>query len=262
MRGRNPAVLLLVAGCWLLVKHYFFCQHLHKGLTVSALYCHLGLLAYQAAHDLQTSLVQRRRRGELDQDLFLITEHPPVFTLGRRGTRNHLLVSEAFLSHEGIRVVPIERGGDITYHGPGQLVLYPIIDLRQAGLSATGYVTKLEELMLRIAADWNITANRDPRNRGIWVGDKKLGSVGIAIRHGIAFHGLALNVNPSLTPFGWINPCGLSGVEMTSIAKETGQEATLAKVLSRLIHHLKDIFNRDFKETTKEPFVLAVPEVP
>jgi len=215
---------------------------------MEALYYNLGLLDYRSAHNLQTDLVNQRRHGELDRDLFLVTEHPRVFTLGRRGGLEHLLVSEDFLTGEGIAVVPIERGGDITYHGPGQLVLYPIIDLRRAGLSATGYVLRLEEVMLRLADDWGVTAARDPRNRGIWTGDKKLGSVGIAIRHGIAFHGLALNVNPSLTPFSWINPCGLKGVEMTSIAAESGREVTLAQVRCKLVKHLAEIFGRDFRE--------------
>lgn len=212
------------------------------------LFCHLGLLDYRAAYDLQTTLVDRRHRGELDKDLFLITEHPSVFTLGRRGGREHLLVSEDFLAAEDIDLVPIERGGDITYHGPGQLVLYPIMDLRRARLSAGAFVSGLEELMLRLANDWGLPASRDSRNRGIWSGGKKLGSVGIAIRHGISFHGLALNVNPSLRPFTWINPCGLAGVEMTSIARESKQEVTLPQVTARLPLHLAAIFERKFKE--------------
>jgi lipoyl(octanoyl) transferase len=236
---------------------------------MQALYCNLGLQDYRPTHNLQTTLVQQRRNGELNQDLFLITEHPRVFTLGRRGGREHLLVSDEFLSSENIAVVPVERGGDITYHGPGQLVLYPIIDLRRAGLSAVGFVTCLEELMLRLAADFGVKAARDKRNRGIWVGDKKLGSVGIAIRHGIAFHGLAFNVNPCLTPFDWINPCGLTGIKMTSLTMESSQPITLPQVLTKLISHLEEVFDRSFREIPKEQitrhepsFVLAVPDVP
>lgn len=212
------------------------------------LFCHLGLLDYRAAYDLQTILVDRRRRGELDRDLFLVTEHPAVFTLGRRGGREHLLVSEDFLAAESIDLVPIERGGDITFHGPGQLVLYPIIDLRHARLTAGAFVSALEELMLRLAADWGVPASRDARNRGIWRDDKKLGSVGIAIRHGISFHGLALNINPSLRPFTWINPCGMAGVEVTSIAKESGQDVSIRQVTARLPLHLAEVFGRKFKE--------------
>ena len=212
------------------------------------LFCHLGLLDYRPAYDLQTALVDRRRRGELDRDLFLVTEHPAVFTLGRRGGREHLLVSEDFLAVKGIDLIPIERGGDITFHGLGQLVLYPIIDLRRARLSAGAFVFGLEELMLRLADDWGVPASRDARNRGIWRDGKKLGSVGIAIRHGISFHGLALNVNPSLRPFSWINPCGLAGVEMTSLARESGREVSVRQVTARLPQHLAAVFGREFKE--------------
>ncbi len=218
---------------------------------MEALYCRLGQIDYRSAHELQTDLVERRRHDRLDRDLFLVTEHPPVFTLGRRGGRDHLLVSDDFLAARGIGLAPAERGGVITYHGPGQLVLYPILDLRRARLTAGEYVFCLEEVMLRLARDWGVTAERDSRNRGIWVGGRKLGSVGIAIRHGISFHGLALNVNPSLEPFTWINPCGLTGVEMTSIAMESGLDVSLPQVEAKLPAHLAAVFERDFREINK-----------
>jgi lipoyl(octanoyl) transferase len=213
-----------------------------------ALYCRLGLIDYRSAHELQTDLAEQRRHDRLDRDLFLITEHPAVFTLGRRGGRDHLLVSDDFLAARNIGLVHAERGGVITYHGPGQLVLYPIIDLRRARLTAGGYVACLEEVMLRLARDWGVTAERDSRNRGIWAGGRKLGSVGIAIRRGISFHGLALNVNPSLEPFTWINPCGLAGVEMTSIAMESGRDVPLPQVEEKLPVHLVEVFGREFRE--------------
>lgn len=212
---------------------------------MKAYYCHLGLRDYRAVHALQTDLVQQRRHGTLARDLFLITEHPAVFTLGRRGGREHLRVSEQYLRDRGIPLVPVERGGDITFHGPGQMVVYPIIDLRRAGLSAGAHVSGLEEVMLRLARQWGVTACRDPRNRGVWSGNKKLGSVGIAIRHGITFHGLALNVNPSLTPFEWINPCGLTGIGMTSLEAESGRVITLAQVEENLPDHLAEVYALD-----------------
>lgn len=218
---------------------------------MNAYYCHLGLQDYRTVHALQTDLVQQRRQGRLDRDLFLITEHPAVFTLGRRGGREHLLVSEKYLRDRGIPLVAAERGGDITYHGPGQMIVYPIIALHRAGLSAGGHVSRLEEVMLRLARQWGVTAARDPRNRGIWAGNKKLGSVGIAIRHGITFHGLALNVNPSLTPFEWINPCGLTGIGMTSIEAESGKVVNLAQVKTTLSKHLKEVYERALEEIDK-----------
>ncbi len=215
------------------------------------LLCNLGRTEYGVAHALQTRLVAWRRR-EVGRDVILVTEHQSVYTLGRRGGREHLAVSERFLAERGIEVVEIERGGVITYHGPGQLVIYPILDLRAAGLSVTDYVARLEELMIALAADVGVAAGRDPRNHGVWVGEKKLGSVGIAIRHGISFHGLALNVNPSLAPFGWINPCGLTGVAMTSLAAESGENVTVSGIAPGLLDHFKVIFGIDLAETSCE----------
>ena len=199
-------------------------------------------MAYAKAYALQVELVARRHQGVLDQDLFLVVEHPPVFTLGRRGGREHLGVTPAFLASRNIELVPIERGGDITYHGPGQLVLYPIINLRQARLSVSEYVFRLEEVMRLIANDFGVTAGRDERNHGVWVGNNKLGSIGIAIRHSITFHGLALNVNTDLEPFSWINPCGLRNIGMTSIALERGSACVMDAVQGRLRHHLTEVF--------------------
>jgi len=205
--------------------------------------CRLGLVDYQAVRELQLRLVAARLAHQTD-DVILVTEHPPVFTLGRRGRRDHLLVSASFLAERGIEVAQVERGGDITYHGPGQLVIYPVLDLRRMRRSVTEHVCCLEELMLRLAADCGVTAQRDDRGRGVWCGGAKLGSVGIAVRHGVAYHGLALNVDPSLVPFTWINPCGLSGVRMTSLARESGREVTVDAAIRHLPQHLQDLFGR------------------
>ena len=208
----------------------------------TAAFCDLGLMAYAEAYALQINLAARRHQGVLDTDLFLVVEHPSVFTLGRRGGREHLGVTPAFLANRNIGLVPIERGGDITYHGPGQLVVYPIINLRQARMSVSDYVYRLEAVMLGIAADFGVVAGRDRRNHGIWVGNNKLGSIGIAIRHSITFHGLALNINTDLEPFSWINPCGLRNIGMTSLALERGSDCPMDTVQSRLRHHLPEVF--------------------
>lgn len=214
--------------------------------------CNLGLMEYQVAYDLQTRLVDERRTLESGNDIFLIVEHPSVYTLGRRGGREFLMVSEEFLAEKEIAIVPIERGGVITYHGPGQLVIYPIVHLKQAKMSVAEYVSKLEELMIRLAADVGVIAGRDERNHGVWVGNNKMGSIGIAIRHGVSFHGLALNVNLSLDPFGWINPCGLTGVQMTSLSVAAGEEITMERVLKNLIKHLEDVFPYAFTEISRD----------
>ena len=207
---------------------------------------HLGLADYHAVHALQLELVERRRSGSLADDIFLVTEHPRVFTLGRRGGRQHLMVPDEFLAQQNISVLPIERGGEITFHGPGQLVVYPVIHLRQAALTVGEYVFRLEELMLEIAASTGVEAGRDKRNHGVWVGNCKLGSIGIAIRHGVAFHGMAININIDLTPFSWVNPCGLTGVGMTSLREETGRDVTMEEVKNNLIYLFQKVFVRRF----------------
>jgi lipoyl(octanoyl) transferase len=200
-----------------------------------------GLTPYKAAHELQVALV-RARKESLAKDVFICLEHQPVFTLGRRGGRQSLKVTEEFLDSRSISIFHVERGGDITYHGPGQLVLYPILDLRKAGLGVVEYVTALEELMIRTAADRGICAERNPLNRGVWVGPRKLGSLGIAVRHGVSFHGLALNVNSILEHFGWIDPCGLQGVSVTSMEQLQGGPLDMEEVRRSLLRHVEEVF--------------------
>lgn len=198
--------------------------------------------AYREAYEVQLAAVGARIAGRLPRDLVIMLEHPPVFTLGRRGGRENLLVPEGVLQERGIQIVPIERGGDITYHGPGQLVVYVLVDLNAAHLKVVELVGGLEEAMVRTAAHWGIKAHGDAQMRGAWIAQRKLGSVGITIRRGVSFHGLALNVNTDLAPFGWINPCGLAGCRMTSLALETGDAVPMAQAREQMARHLEEIF--------------------
>lgn len=209
---------------------------------------------YFEAWKFQRSLAAARERGELEYDILITLQHRPVFTLGRRGGRESLKVGERFLEECGIALVQTERGGSITFHGPGQLVVYPILDLRAAGMSADEYMYGLEEAMLGVAKEWGIAAGRDSLNRGVWVGGAKLGSIGVAIRRGITYHGLALNVNVSLEPFEWIEPCGLKGIGMTSMERELSQELPIDEVERGLVRQLERVF-----ETCAVP--LAGPEI-
>ena len=201
----------------------------------------LGIVAYPDALLLQQKLVETVSHGGIS-GVVLMLEHPPVFTLGQRGGMENLRVPQAFLERSGISVIQAERGGNITFHGPGQLVLYPVIDLKQAGVSVAGYVEALEEVMIRTAADWSISAGRNPAGRGVWVGAAKLGSIGIRVRRTVAFHGLALNVSVSLTPFEWINPCGLEGIRMTSMVQETAKDISMTDVRRAVIRHMEAVF--------------------
>ncbi len=194
--------------------------------------------AYRQAYARQMQLVEVLHGDDAAPDHCLVLEHPSVFTLGRNGSLQHIGVSEAFLEERGIELIRIERGGDVTYHGPGQIVCYPIVNLRRCGLTVTEFIGCLEEAMIEAAAAHGLVVMRDGRNRGVWSGGKKLGSVGIAIRHGITFHGLALNVTTDLEPFNWIMPCGLSQVAMTSLQQETGSEVAGESVRRVLIEAL------------------------
>ena len=180
----------------------------------------LGLMDYEDAFLLQKRYVAEKIDGTIDYDPILVLEHPSVFTLGKRGGRENLMVSEAFLEERGVPIVQTERGGNITYHGPGQLVIYPIIDLERRKMGVSDFVCILEKVMIETAAGFGVTAERNPINHGVWVGNAKIGSIGLSVKRGISFHGLALNVNLDLTPFSWVNPCGLAGVSMTSIENE------------------------------------------
>ncbi len=206
---------------------------------------------YREAWALQEKLITARRVGILPNDIVLFLEHPPVFTLGRRGGRECMLVSDAFLEKAGIPIIQVERGGYITYHGPGQLVVYPIVDLQTAKIKVVDFVSGLEDVMLQTAHNWGIAAERNDANRGIWVGPKKMGSIGIAVRRGISFHGLALNIHTDLTPFTWIRPCGLQDVQMTSIQQESNQSISMQQVRTVLKKQFEAVFGMKF--TQKKP---------
>ncbi len=210
----------------------------------------LETMDYRNAWDLQTRLVDARKKRIIDRNIILLLEHPSVFTLGRRGGMDDLTVSHDLLEKSGIPVVQVERGGVITFHGPGQLVMYPIVDLNAARMRVVDYVERLEEIMIRSVADSGITAERHQLNRGIWVGNKKLGSIGIAIRRGICFHGMSLNVNIAMKHFGWMNSCGLKGVEISSMQRELSRKVSMSKVYGAVKNHVETVFGVNLIKTS------------
>jgi len=185
---------------------------------------YLGLCTYGRALGLQHAHWSRCRAG--GPDVCLALEHPPVVTFGLR-TPDAERARAATLADRGIPSVATDRGGYATYHGPGQLVVYPIVDLRARDWGVGRFVMLLEEIMIRVAASFDVEAHRDPRGRGVWTSRGKLGSVGIRVREGVSMHGLALNVALDLAPFGWITTCGMPGVRMTSLADEGAVSATV-----------------------------------
>jgi len=211
-------------------------------------YLDLGTLDYSEAWELQQTIVRARIEKKFSRDVILLLEHNPVFTLGRRGGAENLTVSDVFLKKKGVQVIQVERGGNITYHGPGQMVVYPILDLNHQRLGITELVSMLEEVMIRVSESVGVQAERNPRNRGVWVGNKKLGSIGLAVRRGISFHGMALNVNLSLAPFKWIHPCGLADISMTSLEKESAERPSMQTIRELTKQHIKDVFGCQLEE--------------
>ncbi len=198
----------------------------------------LGLIEYKKAFDFQKKIVSVKIKQRNIPDIILILEHPAVFTLGKRGGRENLVVTEKFLKAKNIPVVQTERGGNITFHGPGQLVLYPVIDLERAKKGIADFVNDLEEIMIRTSANFGVKAERNKKNHGVWVKNAKIGSIGLSIKRGICFHGLAFNVNMDLEPFSWINPCGMSDISMTSIKKERlNKNQNLRQVKKELLNN-------------------------
>ena len=219
----------------------------HSGYIID-----LGLIDYQKAWDLQRHLWAKRVAGKVP-DLLLLLEHPHVITLGRRGNRSHLIASAEVLEAMSIPLFHIERGGDVTYHGPGQLVVYPILDLKGYGYRLIRYIDQLEEVILRVLKEVGIEGRRDSLNRGVWVNGDKIASIGVTIKRWISFHGLALNYDTDLTYFDLIHPCGLEGKKMTSIARVLGEKIPRERLVERICFHFGEVFQREWeKKNLKE----------
>ncbi|MEP6571222.1 MAG: lipoyl(octanoyl) transferase LipB [Gemmatimonadota bacterium] len=182
----------------------------------------LGRRPYGEVLELQRELARRRATGNIPDDVLLLVEHPSVFTLGRGTRAESLPLPVEELRNRGIEVHEVERGGDVTYHGPGQLVGYPILDLQGHRPDLHWYLRQIEGAVISALAELRVVADRNPGFTGVWTEGKKIASIGIHVRHWVTFHGFALNVTTNLDPFGLIVPCGIHGVEMTSVAQELG----------------------------------------
>jgi len=177
----------------------------------------LGAVEYGEAVALQHELHARRRAGSLE-DVLLLLEHPPVYTCGRRSEPGELPMGEAWYRSQGIDVVTTDRGGRVTYHGPGQLVGYPIMQI----VDVVDYLRRMERAIVAALSDFGVSASAREGLTGVWVQDRKVGSIGVHVSRGVTTHGFAVNVINDLQPFEWIVPCGLEGVRMTSVGRETG----------------------------------------
>jgi lipoate-protein ligase B len=202
----------------------------------------LGLTDYRDVHVLQQRL-QAQRRESAGVNSLLLTEHRPVITLGRSHPEPALRAPREFIEANGIPIVQTERGGDITYHGPGQLVAYGIVDLKEWDLPVLEYVSGLEDVACRVLGDWGIAGERVPAARGVWVAGSKVASIGLNVRRWVTMHGIALNVDPDMTLCAMINPCGMADVEMTSMARHTSQALPMDEVRGSFIGHFKEVMD-------------------
>jgi lipoyl(octanoyl) transferase len=203
----------------------------------------LGRVSYVEALELQQTLVEARRAGDVD-DLLLLLEHPHVLTVGARGGRSHILATDEALERRGIEVHETGRGGDITYHGPGQIVGYPIVDLRPDRCDVHRYVRDLEEVLIRTAADYGVAARRIEGLTGIWVDQAKLAAIGVRIARWITSHGFAFNVETDLSYFELIVPCGIADRGVTSLGRLLGRPVDGDEVQGRLAFHFATVFDR------------------
>jgi len=212
-----------------------------------------GLIKYRDALTVQAELVDQRR--DWTHDLLILLEHPPVITFGRKTEPSNLLWDQKTLQAAGVDCVPSQRGGDITLHGPGQLVGYPIVDLNCYGKDLHRYLRQLEEILIRTLADFGLSGAALPGKTGVWVEGRKIASIGIAVRRWISYHGFAMNIDNDLTDFAAIIPCGLPGVTMTSMCRELGEPVAKNQVAEILIGHFGTVMQRpllgDFDDTTK-----------
>jgi lipoate-protein ligase B len=198
---------------------------------------------YQRTWDLQRRLWRARWRGAIP-DLLLLLEHDPVVTLGRNARREHVLVSEVELARRGVDLVAVDRGGDVTYHGPGQLVGYWIFDLRAWHMDVHRYLRTLEEVLIAALAGLGIEAGRSPGATGVWTGHAKVAAIGLHLSHWVSTHGFALNLDLDLEPFTWIVPCGLTGRPVTSVAALRGSAPERAEVERLVLEHASAGFGR------------------
>lgn len=203
----------------------------------------LGVVPYDDALAEQRRLHAERVAGNID-DTLLLLEHPHVFTLGRHSDPSHILVDEPFLHARGATIAHNERGGEVTYHGPGQLVAYPIMLLRPDERSITLLVRRMEAAIVATLAEFGVEGSVVPGEPGVWVNHRKIASIGMAVRRWVVLHGMGLNVDPDLTYFSYINPCGHAGLQVTSLARELGIAPALAAVGIAFAHQFATVFGR------------------
>lgn len=202
----------------------------------------LGVCDYLSAYQIQLDLVAKRQKGEIDDTLILV-EHPPVITLGKSAEDSHILFAEDYLREQGVEIHKIERGGDVTYHGPGQIVGYPIFDIKHGGIGIRTFVENLEQLFIRLLKEeFDIPAGKDPVHTGVWVNGSKITAIGLAVKRGVTMHGFAFNVNTNMSHFQLIVPCGIADRGVTSLEMLTGETQDYARMTALVADYFCKVF--------------------
>ncbi|HSK49247.1 MAG TPA: lipoyl(octanoyl) transferase LipB [Solirubrobacterales bacterium] len=217
-------------------------------MSAEILVIRCGTVPYEEARETQRRLAAERQNGAIP-DVLLLLEHPPVYTRGRRSTAAELPMGVEWYEAQGIEVRDTDRGGRVTYHGPGQLVAYPIVSLRPYGDDVHTYVRNLERTMIESLAAHGVQAGLIEGETGVWVGERKIGSIGVHVSRGVTTHGLAVNVSNDLQPFEWIVPCGIEGCRVTSLSRELGAEQDLGAFASTLAAKFGEAYGRTPVET-------------
>lgn len=204
-------------------------------------YADIGIVDYKEAWDLQYNIHENRVAGRIN-DYLLLLEHPNTYTLGKTADRSHLVGSDDYLKEKKISIYDIDRGGDITYHGPGQVVGYPIINLNDWHQDTHKYLRALEEVIIRVCFDFGIIGKRDSNYTGVWIDDRKIAAIGIKVSRWVTMHGFAFNINTDLSLFSGIIPCGISDKAVTSLSKETNKIIEIDFIKTLLLKYFTEVF--------------------
>ena len=218
----------------------------------------LGVVPYDDARRLQKQL-ETDRQAESIPDVLLLLEHPPVYTMGRRSTPDELPMGEEWYRMQGIEVTDTDRGGRVTYHGPGQLVGYPIVNLHGYGDDVHEYIRRMERLMIGALAEWGVHAACIEGQTGVWAKGRKIGSIGVHVNRGVTTHGFAINVNNDLQPFEWIVPCGIEACQVTSLCRELGGEHDMGAFMDTVARRFGDVYEREPAEVGPESLDPRIP---
>jgi lipoyl(octanoyl) transferase len=221
----------------------------------------VGVVPYDDAREVQKRLEEARQANAIP-DVLLLLEHPPVYTKGRRSTAEELPMGEEWYRLQGIDVADTDRGGRVTYHGPGQLVGYPIVSLRAYGDDIHEYIRRMERLMIASLQKWGVAAGCVEGQTGVWARDRKIGSIGVHVNRGVTTHGFAINVNNDLQPFEWIVPCGIEACRTTSLSRELGAEQDMGRFMDTVAATFGEVYGREPVEVEPSAFGTRLLDAP